>query len=41
MNVARFTVPRPVFTVMVSLIVVTLGLMALSRLPIDLLPDIT
>jgi hydrophobic/amphiphilic exporter-1 (mainly G- bacteria), HAE1 family len=41
MNVARFTVPRPVFTVMVTLIVVTLGLMALSRLPIDLLPDIT
>jgi len=41
MNVARFTVPRPVFTVMVTLIVVTVGLMALLRLPIDLLPDIT
>lgn len=41
MNVARFTVPRPVFTVMVTLIAVTLGLVALSRLPIDLLPDIT
>ncbi|OOG27714.1 acriflavin resistance protein [Thioalkalivibrio denitrificans] len=41
MNIAQFTVPRPVFTVMVTLIVVTLGLMALLRLPIDLLPDIT
>lgn len=41
MNIARLTVPRPVFTVMVTLIVVTLGLMALWRLPIDLLPDIT
>ncbi|ULX58050.1 efflux RND transporter permease subunit [Ectothiorhodosinus mongolicus] len=41
MNPARFTVPRPVFTSMVTLIVVTLGLMSLFRLPIDLLPDLT
>ena len=41
MNPARFTVPRPIFTAMVTAIVVTLGLMSLLRLPIDLLPDLT
>ncbi|MCC5810808.1 MAG: efflux RND transporter permease subunit [Ectothiorhodospiraceae bacterium] len=41
MNAAGFTVDRPVLTAMVTLIVVTLGLMSLTRLPIDLLPDIT
>ncbi|TVQ71581.1 MAG: efflux RND transporter permease subunit [Chromatiaceae bacterium] len=41
MNPARFTVPRPIFTSMVTAIVVTLGLMSLFRLPIDLMPDIT
>ncbi|MFP4245532.1 MAG: efflux RND transporter permease subunit, partial [Ectothiorhodospira sp.] len=41
MNPARFTVPRPVFTAMVTAIVVTLGLMSLLRLPINLLPDLS
>ena len=41
MNVAGFTVRRPVFTVMMTLIAVTLGLIALYRLPIDLMPDVT
>ncbi|SFM29404.1 hydrophobic/amphiphilic exporter-1, HAE1 family [Ectothiorhodospira mobilis] len=41
MNPARFTVHRPVFTSMVTAIVVTLGLMSLLRLPIDLLPDLS
>lgn len=41
MNPARFTVPRPVFTIMATLIAVTIGIMSLSRLPIDLLPEIT
>ncbi len=41
MNPARFTVARPVFTVMLTLIVLTLGGIALKRLPIDLMPDIT
>lgn len=41
MNPARFTVARPVFTVMVTLIALTLGGIALNRLPIDLMPDIT
>jgi len=41
MNISRFAVNRPVFTVMAVLIVVILGGVALSRLPIDLMPDIT
>ncbi len=41
MNIAGYTVERPVFTTMVTLIVVTLGAFSLTRLPIDLLPDIT
>ncbi len=41
MNIAGYTVGRPVFTTMVTLIVVTLGAFSLTRLPIDLLPDIT
>ena len=41
MNAAGFTVQRPVLTLMVTLIAVTVGLLALMRLPIDLLPDIT
>jgi hydrophobic/amphiphilic exporter-1 (mainly G- bacteria), HAE1 family len=41
MNVSRFTVGRPIFTTMATLIVIILGLVAFVRLPIDLLPDIT
>ena len=41
MNIARFSIQRPVLTVMVSLIVIILGGVALSRLSIDLMPDIT
>ncbi|MFZ7128129.1 MAG: efflux RND transporter permease subunit [Desulfobacterales bacterium] len=41
MNVSRFSVGRPVLTVMVSLIVIILGGVSLSRLSIDLMPDIT
>jgi hydrophobic/amphiphilic exporter-1 (mainly G- bacteria), HAE1 family len=40
MNLARASVRRPVFTSMVTLIVVVLGAMGLSRLQIDLLPSI-
>ncbi len=40
MSLPGFSVRRPVLTAMVALIAVTLGLVALSRLPIDLLPDI-
>ncbi len=41
MRVARFSVHRPVFTIMVVLIVVLLGTVSLLRLPIDLMPDIS
>ena len=40
MNLPRASVRRPVFTTMVSLMVVVLGLVALDRLRIDLLPDV-
>ncbi|MFW6107412.1 MAG: efflux RND transporter permease subunit [bacterium] len=41
MKLSRFAIHRPVFTTMVALIVVILGGVSLSRLPIDLMPDIT
>ncbi len=40
MNLARFSVRRPIFTTMVTLIVVTVGGVALSRLRVDMLPEI-
>lgn len=40
MNLPRASVARPIFTSMVTLIVILLGLSALQRLRIDLLPDI-
>jgi len=41
MNISRFSVYRPVFTIMVFLIIIILGGVSLQRLPIDLMPDIT
>ena len=41
MNIARFSVHRPIFTIMLVLIVVILGVVSLVRLPIDLMPDIS
>jgi len=40
-NLARHTVKRPVFTTMAALIVLIVGAIALRRLPIDLMPDIS
>ena len=40
MKLARFSVSRPVLTTMVTLIIILIGLFSLSRLKIDLLPDI-
>jgi HAE1 family hydrophobic/amphiphilic exporter-1 len=40
MNLPSFSVKRPVFTTMVTLILVILGGFSLSRLQIDMLPDI-
>lgn len=41
MSPSHFAVRRPVLTVMAALIVIIIGGVALSRLPIDLMPDIT
>ncbi len=41
MRISRLSVHRPIFTVMVVLIVLILGGVSFSRLPIDLMPDIT
>jgi HAE1 family hydrophobic/amphiphilic exporter-1 len=41
MNLSRFAVNRPIFTVMVCLIVILLGGISLTRLPVDLMPDIS
>ncbi len=40
MKVSAFSVRRPVFVVMIVLIVIILGSISLSRLPLDLMPDI-
>ncbi|MGD8762212.1 MAG: efflux RND transporter permease subunit, partial [Desulfobacteraceae bacterium] len=40
MNLPKFSVKRPIFTTMVTLIVVILGAVSLSRLQIDMLPNI-
>ncbi|MGB5747948.1 MAG: efflux RND transporter permease subunit [Desulfobacterales bacterium] len=40
MNLPSFSVKRPIFTTMVTLIVVILGAVSLSRLQIDMLPNI-
>ncbi|HHP7233963.1 MAG TPA: efflux RND transporter permease subunit [Desulfobacterales bacterium] len=40
MNLPHFSVKRPIFTTMVTLILVILGAVSLSRLQIDMLPDI-
>ncbi|MBN2370012.1 MAG: efflux RND transporter permease subunit [Vicinamibacteria bacterium] len=41
MNLSEFSIKRPVFVVMLTLIVVIVGAVSLSRLPIDLMPEIT
>lgn len=41
MSLAQKSVERPIFTIMIVLIVLILGGLALSRLPVDLMPDIT
>jgi hydrophobic/amphiphilic exporter-1 (mainly G- bacteria), HAE1 family len=41
MNISAFAVRRPVLTIMAALIVILLGAISLSRLSIDLMPDIS
>ena len=40
MSLPRFSVNRPVFTTMVTTILIVIGLVSFSRLQIDLLPSI-
>jgi len=40
-SLSEFAIHRPIFTIMLLLIVLVLGFIALTRLPIDLMPDIT
>ncbi len=41
MKISSFSVHRPIFTIMVALVVILLGVVSLVRLPIDLMPDIS
>ncbi|MGB6866821.1 MAG: efflux RND transporter permease subunit [Candidatus Aminicenantaceae bacterium] len=41
MKLSLFSVHHPIFTVMIFLIVIILGFVSFTRLPIDLMPDIT
>jgi HAE1 family hydrophobic/amphiphilic exporter-1 len=41
MNFSNFSVNRPVFVTMATMIIMVLGSISLSRLPIDLMPEIT
>jgi len=41
MKLSSFTVRHPILTTMIALIVVILGFVALRRLPLDLMPDIS
>ena len=40
-NISRFSIHRPIFSTMVTLIVILVGVISLLRLPVDLMPDIT
>ncbi|MBC7361216.1 MAG: efflux RND transporter permease subunit [Candidatus Aminicenantes bacterium] len=41
MNISEFSIKRPIFVTMLILVILVLGFISLSRLPIDLMPDIT
>lgn len=41
MNISEFSIKHPIFVTMLVLVVIVLGFISLSRLPIDLMPDIT
>jgi hydrophobic/amphiphilic exporter-1 (mainly G- bacteria), HAE1 family len=41
MSIPRFAIQRPVMMAMISSIVILLGVISLTRLPVDLLPDIS
>src|SRR5207253_6247791 len=41
MSIPRFAIQRPVMMAMISAVVILLGGISLTRLPVDLLPDIS
>ena len=41
MSIPRFAIERPVMMSMISAIIILLGGISLTRLPVDLLPDIS
>jgi len=41
MKVSRFSVHHPIVTIMATLIVIILGVVSVTQLPLDLMPDIT
>jgi HAE1 family hydrophobic/amphiphilic exporter-1 len=41
MSLSNFSIKRPIFTVMIILAVIAVGVVSVSRLPIDLMPEIT
>jgi len=40
MKLSEFSIHRPIFTWMVTLVVIIIGLVSLTRLPVDLMPEI-
>lgn len=41
MSLSDLSIKRPIFTVMITLAIMAVGIVSFSRLPIDLMPDIT
>jgi HAE1 family hydrophobic/amphiphilic exporter-1 len=41
MSLSEFSIKRPIFVVMITLAAIAIGLISVSRLPIDLMPEIT
>jgi len=40
MKLSEFSIRRPIFTVMLTLVVIIVGMVSLTRLPVDLMPEI-
>ena len=40
MKLSEFSIRRPIFTVMLTLVVIIIGLVSLTRLPVDLMPEV-
>jgi HAE1 family hydrophobic/amphiphilic exporter-1 len=41
MTISEFSIRRPVFTVMITMVIIVVGFVAVGRLPVDLMPEIT